>query len=134
MISTCGNCGEAVDQPVTGRRRRWCSERCRKAAAKTRALVAVPASGGGGAVSAALDAYIDGLGSVTGDRAVVALLAGQLAVAVDARPGDVTLTRELRLCLAQIADGVGGGAGEVDEEQVRFLQRRVLGLLGGGRR
>jgi hypothetical protein len=133
-MSACGNCGKGLEQPVTGRPRRWCSEKCRKAAAKTRMLVVAPPSGGGGAVSAALDAYVAELGAISGDRAVVALLAGQLAAAVDARPGDVSLTRELRLCLAQIADGGAHGVGEVDEERVRFLQRRVLGLLEGVRR
>ena len=28
----CGRCGDAVVQPATGRRKRWCSARCRRAA------------------------------------------------------------------------------------------------------
>lgn len=30
----CGRCGTALVQPARGRRRRWCSDRCRKAAAR----------------------------------------------------------------------------------------------------
>jgi hypothetical protein len=32
--SVCPRCGDPVTQPRTGRRRTWCSSRCRKAAAK----------------------------------------------------------------------------------------------------
>jgi hypothetical protein len=67
-------------------------------------------------------------------RAVMTLLATQLAEAVDEQPGNVTLARELRMCVANLSTEASALPGQVDAARVQYLQARVRTLIGGTRR
>ena len=126
--TTCDHCESPIDQPHTGRRRRWCSEKCRKAARDATAaarvdLVALV----GPAVTEMLEAR-----NFTADdtRAPLAMLTQQVAATVDASPGSIAAVRELRqLLVALDALGDATTGGEVDERRVQFLKARITGGL-----
>ncbi len=78
----------------------------------------------------AVAALVDELGYPSDDpRHVIGLLALQLADAVDGQPANVVLSRELRLCLAQLSDAPNEPPGAVDEIRAIRLKRRALLLL-----
>lgn len=41
-LAPCGECGKPLDQPATGRRRRYCSESCKSKARRHRRAIALP--------------------------------------------------------------------------------------------
>jgi hypothetical protein len=134
-MNTCGNCGNPIEQPVTGRPRRWCSERCRKSAGnghrftERRPAVDRPVAEPG-VMELAVRALVNELSYPPSDpRAVMCLIALQLAQELDAQPSSVTLSRELRLCMAHMADQPNEPPGTIDEIRAKFLQRRVTMIL-----
>ncbi len=129
-MTACQNCGTPLDMASTGRPRRWCSDRCRRAHATTPPPPRPPRAGGPGVVEVAVAALVDELGYPSDDpRHVIGILALQLANAVDGQPANVVLSRELRLCLAHLSDQPNEPPGAVDEIRAIRLKRRALYLL-----
>ena len=128
MSAACQHCGTLLEQEPTGRPKKWCSERCRKAAGPRTARRA----GDGEPVAPAVDALLDALQFADDDpRVVVGLLLRLVAEGLDADPGyPVAMIRELRMLLTFIASGGVGAVGEVDERRVHFLKDRLLSRVG----
>ena len=93
--STCEGCGAPIEQPHTGRRRRWCSDRCRKAHqqhAKASGVASVVS------VGAAVDAVLDARDYQADDvRSALSVMARQVAAAVDATPATSSTTASVRV-------------------------------------
>jgi hypothetical protein len=125
-MTTCRNCGKPLEQPVTGRPRIWCSEKCRKTAGNGHRTLERRPDGGPGVVTLAVRALVNELSYPVDDvRHVMCLIALQLAEELDNQPGNVTLSRELRLCMAHMVDTPNEPPGKIDEIRLRFLQRRA---------
>jgi hypothetical protein len=125
-MNTCRNCGNPLEQPVTGRPRVWCSERCRKAAGNGHRARERRPDDGPAVIELAVRALVNELSYPAWDpRAVMCLIALELARELDAQPASVTLSRELRLCMAHMAETPNEPPGKIDEIRARFLQRRV---------
>jgi hypothetical protein len=78
----------------------------------------------------AVQALVNELAYPPGDpRAVMTLIALDLARELDAQPASVTLSRELRLCMGHMCDSPNEAPGKIDELRAKFLQRRVIGIL-----
>jgi len=125
-LDQCWNCGTPVEQPATGRRRKWCSEKCRKAPRTSKVSpVSSPA------ISPAVDTLLDRLAFAEDDpRAVAGLLLRRMAAGVDADPGvNVGLARETRQLLQFLLAIEVAGPGEVDPRQVEFLRQRIMSGL-----
>ena len=122
-MNHCQNCREPIDQPATGRPRKWCSDRCRKAGTS-----ATPITVETEPVTPAVVALLDQLRFEVNDpRAVAGLLLRQLATVLDADPGNVGVARELRQILTFLSVGASGAPGEVDEARLQFLLSRLGG-------
>lgn len=125
-MTTCKHCQSPIEQPNAGRRRIWCSERCRKAHAS---IPPPPRTVNDTPVGPAVAALVDGLDDKD-PRAVVGLLAILTARELDAQPGNVPLIRELRTAVTQLtASSTTNVLGEVDEERLKILRHRIASQL-----
>ena len=128
-MNTCRRCLAPIEQPDTGRPRKWCSDRCRKAAASEEPGVS---SASVDPVRPAVDTLLETLDFAADDpRQIAGLLLRQLAGALDETPGNVGLARELRQLLTFLT-GVGTAAplGEVDEERLKLIRHRIGSKIG----
>jgi hypothetical protein len=142
----CRNCGAQLTVKSRGRRPSWCSDNCRKQFARTTRPAVVAGLTPGRAVLELVDGdpgptatvvaeLVAELDFGSGDvRRGLALLATQMAAAVDARPGDVSVTRELRqllTVLAQTDQASTALTGHVDDQRIRWLTQRALAAASG---
>jgi hypothetical protein len=129
-MNTCRNCGIPLEQPVTGRPRVWCSEKCRKTAGNGHRVRERRPDDDPGVMELAVQALVNELSYPAGDpRAVMCLIALELARELDVQPGNATLSRELRVCMSHMASLPNEPPGGIDEIRARYLQRRVGSLL-----
>jgi hypothetical protein len=124
----CEGCGTRLERSSTGRPRRWCSDRCRKA--QKAGWEPPELDGEPGPISEALNSLIDATHYVDEDpRAVLAVVALRLAEALDRAPGNVAIARELRAHVRELSQFSDEPAGLIEELRVRHFARRADYLL-----
>lgn len=85
---------------------------------------------GAGAIEAAVQAYVNALPYKTPDpRALLCLIAVQLAKRVDETAAVPAAVRELRVLLMQLTEQPNGPAGPVDEIRLRAAQRALDSII-----
>lgn len=93
-------------------------------------LGAIPAEGAAGPIELAVRAYVGALPYRGNDpRALLCLIAVQLAKRVDETGAVPAAVRELRVLLMQLTESPNGPAGPVDEARLRSAQRTLDAII-----
>jgi hypothetical protein len=93
-------------------------------------MASIPASGDAGQIELAVRAYVAALPYRGNDpRALLCLIAVQLARRVDETGAVPAAVRELRVLLQQLTENPNGPAGPVDEVRLRAAQRTLDAII-----
>ena len=118
VAATCDGCGEEFS--ARHRNARWCSDRCRKAVARSAEKAAQPEPGVDGPPSGLVAAVTSELEAAK----VAHTFAGQLAISLAKRlahpdeTGAASLSKELRTVMAAALAGVTPPASEEEKDEV----------------